>query len=126
MFRLRGKALRFTLSVVIAMLVLGTFSETWAWNGSQTITVVNRLVVWARPTLSSPVISVLMRGRHFTVNGRSSSGRWIHGITDMGIAGWLPSFGFLRLHREVNLFALPVMFTSMPMQMSMPRSRSGY
>lgn len=125
--KLPGKVLKYFLCCMVAILiVLGTFSETHAAGGGQTITVVSRLVLWARPTLRSPVVAVLMRGRHFTVTARSVSGRWLYGFTDMGTAGWLPSFSFLRLHPEVNFMALPVRLASTSASMMMSGTRSGY
>src|SRR5579859_929859 len=73
-----------------------------------TVTVVSRLVLWARPSTMSRVVAVLHRGRMFTVMGRGVSGRWLYGFTDMGTLGWTPSRGFLMLHPEVRLRMLAV------------------
>ena len=109
---------RCLLAIIIAgVFLMGSISPTRAAY-AQTITVVHRLVIWASPSFRSPVIAVLLTGRHFTATARSRSGRWIFGFTDMGMSGWISTFGFLQLHPEVNLRALSVMGASnsmMPM-----------
>jgi hypothetical protein len=111
--------------IVVLTAVFGATSSVDAAANTQpsavTVVVVSRLVLWARPSYRSPIVAVLFMGREFTAVGRSASGRWIYGVTDMGTPGWLPSRGFLMLHREVRLRALPV-FTSMgtPLMMPMP------
>ncbi len=100
--------------VALVILVLGTTFGAGAASGatSFTISVVNRLVVWAGPSLNARIVAVLEKGRHFTVDGRNTAGTWIHGITDRGTLGWLPTRGFLTLHPEVNLQFLTVLSPS--------------
>ena len=89
MYRAQLRAIQICKIIVcLAMLtLLGTLNETHAANSMTTITVVSRLVLWAKPTLNSSIVAVLRRGRHFSVNGRSASGRWIHGMTDKSVVG---------------------------------------
>lgn len=125
--RLRKNTLRYSLLLVIALvLMLSSVSETHANSSAKTITVISRLVVWARPSFRSVITAVLMRGRHFTVTARSPSGQWIYGITDMGMVGWIPSAGFLQLHPEVRLSVLPVLAVNFSAPMVMPRTRRMY
>lgn len=106
-------------------LVMGTFSQASANNNGQTVVVVNRLVLWARPSMLSRVVVVLTHGRRFTVTNRSASGRWLYGVTDRDVTGWLPSFGFLQLHPEVRLADLPIRASGLNVPM-MPTMRRSY
>jgi len=98
--------------IVILVAIFGATAEAQAAGNTRTPTVtvmvVSRLVLWARPSVMSRIVAILHRGREFTVFGRSVSGRWIYGMTDMGTVGWLPSRGFLMLHPEVSLRLLPI------------------
>jgi hypothetical protein len=101
-------------SVLLSMTTLGRPTPVQAGPRAaiSTVAVIHQLVLWKRASLRSPIVAVLLRGRHFTANGRNASGSWIHGVTDRGTAGWLPSRGFLILHPEVNLTLLPVLVTA--------------
>ncbi|HVO70154.1 MAG TPA: hypothetical protein VMT24_08915, partial [Aggregatilineaceae bacterium] len=98
--------------LVLGMLLFGTVSEAHAATFRQVIMVRRSLVVWQRASLNSPVATVLFRGRHFTVDGRNSTGMWLHGFTDRGTRGWVPAHGLLMLHPEVNIAKLPVTMLS--------------
>ena len=117
--------------VLLMVFCLNGTSEVRAFNTqASTVVVVQRLVLWAGPSLRTRVVAVLFRGRHFTVDGRTASGIWLHGVTDRGIRGWLPARGFLMLHPEVNPMMLPIMAASsgqnmMPQRSTMPQRR-GY
>ncbi len=110
--------------IIAGVFLMGSISPARAAY-AQTITVVHRLVIWASPSFRSPVTAVLLTGRRFTVTARSRSGRWIFGFTDMGMSGWISTFGFLQLHPEVNLRALSVTAaTSSVLPMAPPASVS--
>src|SRR5579871_4677226 len=82
-------ALIMVCSTVILTSVFGTTKTTQAAGAanSQTIVVMRRLILWRSPTLRSRIVAVLLRGRHFTVDGQSASGLWLHGVTDRGTRG---------------------------------------
>lgn len=114
--------------VLLVLLCLGLSTNVYAAGTTQTITVKSRLVVWARASSLSQVLAVLGRGRRVTIDGRSASGVWLHGVTDRGTRGWFPSMGLLQLHPEVRLNLLPVLATGISapvMSTPIPR-RGGY
>ncbi len=123
--------------IILALILVSVFSvpaTAQARTIRTRVTVRVELVVWRGPSFGTRILAVLFKGRRFTVDGRNFSGTWLHGITDRGTRGWIPSSGFLRLHPEVNPMLLPVLtrFVTRPatMQMVMPQPtpvmRTGY
>jgi len=113
---------------LLVLLCLGLTTNVYAAGATQTITVKSRLVVWSRASSMSQILAVLGRGRRVTIDGRSASGGWLHGVTDRGTRGWFPSMGLLQLHPEVRLSLLPVLSTGISapvMSTPIPR-RGGY
>ena len=112
--------LKAVLLLTVALLLMSSTGVTTQAAPGQTIAVRQRLIVWASPSMRSRVVAVLLRGRHFTLNGRNSMGTWLHGMTDRGTTGWIFTQGFLMLHPTVNISMLPIFAVSMmPAQPSM-------
>ncbi len=111
----RGKnVLRVALLVALTLTIgLGAVDQAQAAPGT-TIMIMRGAVIWSRPSLTSRILGVLLRGRHFTVTGRSASGRWLFGITDRNVSGWILNLGFHRLHPNVNIAMLPIIGATAP------------